>query len=105
MYTKLILLDITEFPQPVSNQIKIPEVGNVINGKSKRSADLKDMASATVKVAIVCDLDFGKLFKHDRQKILDYWTVYFWDISLRFKTLPSVDISFRINSVTVIAVS
>lgn len=60
--------------------------------------------NAIVEVAIVCDKEFGTLFQHNRQKIIDYFSVYFWDISMRFKTLPSSNISFRITSVVMIAV-
>ncbi|ODM87830.1 Venom metalloproteinase 3 [Orchesella cincta] len=52
---------------------------------------------------MVCDKEFGDVFQHDRVKILDYLTVYFWDINLRYKTLPSINLSFRVTGVVVIS--
>lgn len=40
-----------------------------------------------METLIVCDEEWSALFNYDRQKIIDYWTVYFWDINLRFSTL------------------
>ncbi|ODN06444.1 A disintegrin and metalloproteinase with thrombospondin motifs 13 [Orchesella cincta] len=59
--------------------------------------------NAVVEVVVVCDKEWGDVFQHDRKKILDYWTLYFWDINLRFKTLPSNSISFRVNGIVVIS--
>lgn len=60
--------------------------------------------NVVVEVAIVCDKEFGDLFHHNRQKILEYWTVFHWDVNMFYKTLPSSNVSFKITSVTLINV-
>jgi len=56
-------------------------------------------------MVIVCDKEFGDIFGHNNQRILEYFTVYMWDVNMRYKTLPSNNISFRINGIVVISVS
>ncbi|ODM87991.1 Venom metalloproteinase 3, partial [Orchesella cincta] len=58
---------------------------------------------AVAEILVVCDKEFGDIFQHDRVKILDYLTVYFWDINLRYKTLPNINLSFRVTGVVVIS--
>lgn len=67
-------------------------------------ADAGEPVIATVEVAIVCDKEFADKFNHDERKIQDYFTAWFWDVTMRFRTLPSSSISFRITSLTVIKV-
>jgi len=67
-----------------------------------RTAEAVD---AVVEMVIVCDKEFGDVFGHDNQKILEYLTVYMWDVNMRYKTLPSVNLSFRITGIIIISVS
>jgi len=60
---------------------------------------------AIVEMVIVCDKEFGDIFGHNNQRILEYLTVYMWHLNMRYKTLPSVNLSFRITGVIVISVS
>jgi len=57
-----------------------------------------------VELVIVCDKELSELFNYDEKKLLDYYTIALWDINLRYKTLPSVDISIRLNGIVVISV-
>ncbi|CAL8143682.1 unnamed protein product [Orchesella dallaii] len=59
--------------------------------------------NAVVEVVLVLDKEFGDIFHHDRRRILDYFTVYFWDVNLRYKTLPSNNVSFRITGIVIIS--
>jgi len=52
----------------------------------------------------VCDKEFGDIFGQNNQKILNYFTVYMWDVNMRYKSLPSDNISFRINGIVLISV-
>jgi len=72
------------------------------NGSNLRADESVD---AVVETVIVCDKEFGDVFGHNNQKILEYLTVYMWDVNMRYKTLPSVNISFRITGIIVISVS
>lgn len=56
-----------------------------------------------VEVLVVCDKEFSDIFNQDRNKIVDYLTMYFWDVNVRYRTLPSVDISFRVTGVVLIS--
>ncbi|XP_021953584.1 uncharacterized protein LOC110850459 [Folsomia candida] len=56
---------------------------------------------ANIEIVIVVDKEFGDLFSHNYQRIVDYLTVYFWDVNIRYKTLPSLDISFRVNGLLI----
>lgn len=80
-----------------------------IRGRQKRSAPSADYSSEqpvdiVVEVALFCDKEFGELFQYDRQQIIDYWTVFFWDVTLRFKTLQRTSVSFRVTSLTLLTV-
>jgi len=72
------------------------------NGTMMSAAESVD---AVVEMVIVCDKEFGDIFGHNNQKILEYLTVYMWDVNMRYKTLPSVNLSFRITGIVVISVS
>lgn len=69
--------------------------------ESDNSESTGNSSNFIVEMALVCDKEFSDVFRHDRQKILDYWTVFLWDLAMRYRTLFSVTISFRITSVTV----
>ena len=58
--------------------------------------------TAIVELMIVCDKEFGDLFAHNRQRILDYWTVYMYDVNRRYATLTSDAVSFRVNGILII---
>lgn len=75
----------------------ISKSGNVVN-------PLDSVPPVLIEVAIVCDKDFGADYQHNRQKIVDFWTSYFWDITARFGTLVSVSVKFSVTSITVIKV-
>ncbi|ODM87998.1 Venom metalloproteinase antarease-like [Orchesella cincta] len=77
----------------------------VVNGKSpiKQSSPNAAANDAVAEILVVCDKEFGDVFQHDRVKILDYLTVYFWDVNLRYKTLPSINLTFRVTGVVVIS--
>lgn len=60
---------------------------------------------ANIEIVIVVDKEFGDLFSHNYQRIVDYLTVYFWDVNIRYKTLPSLDISFRVNGLLIMEVN
>ncbi|ODN06445.1 A disintegrin and metalloproteinase with thrombospondin motifs 17 [Orchesella cincta] len=77
------------------------DIGRTLTWNEERQ---EEAVNAVVEVVIICDKEFGDAFQHDRVKILDYLTVYFWDINLRFKTLPSSNISFRVTGVVIISV-
>lgn len=57
-----------------------------------------------VETLVVVDKEFADVFQHDRKQIIDYLTTYFWDVNMRFKTLPSVNLSFRVTGVMIISV-
>lgn len=50
------------------------------------------------------DKELGDLFQQNYQKIVDYLTVYFWDVNMRYKTLWSVDLSIRVNGILIMDV-
>ncbi len=58
-----------------------------------------------VELVIVVDKDFGDKFNQDYYAVVDYLTIYFWDVNMRYKTLPSVDVSFRVNGLLIMEVS
>jgi len=60
--------------------------------------------NAVVELVVVFDKEFGDIFGHNRQSILDYLTVYMWDVNMRYTTLTRDSVRFRINGVVVIAV-
>lgn len=60
---------------------------------------------AVIELAIVVDKDLGDLFYQDYQKIVDYLTIYFWDVNIRYKSLWSVDNSIQVNALLIMAVS
>lgn len=64
----------------------------------------KNNTRLIVDVAIVCDKEFSDLFSHNRKKLLNYWTVRFRHVSMHFLTIPDVEISFHVTSVTAISV-
>jgi len=57
-----------------------------------------------VELVLVCDKELSELFDYDEKKLLDYFTIALWDMNLRYKTLPSVDISIRLNGIVIISV-
>lgn len=57
-----------------------------------------------VEVLVVIDKELGDVFQGNYGKIVDYLSIYFWDINTRYKSLWSVDISFRFSEVLVIRV-
>lgn len=59
---------------------------------------------AVIELAIVVDKEFGDIFQQNYQKIINYLTIYFWDVNMRYKTLWSVDISIRVNALLIMAV-
>lgn len=64
-----------------------------------------DRKSAVTDVAIVCDKDFSAIFNHNRTKILEYWSLRFYEINMHFMSLPSTNITFRVTSLTLMKVS
>ncbi|CAL8143695.1 unnamed protein product [Orchesella dallaii] len=84
-------------PQNRSDYI---DIGRKLTFSTQRQINGVD---AVVELLVVCDKEFGDVFQHNRVRILDYLTVYFWDVNLRYKTLPSNNISFRVTGVVVIA--
>ena len=70
------------------------------NGIQKAGSPSK----ADVELLIVCDKAFSERFDHDRQKMIDYWAVYMWDVNMRFETLRTVHITFHVTSLNIINV-
>jgi hypothetical protein len=56
-----------------------------------------------VELVIVCDKEFSDAFGQDKKRVLDYLTVYMWDFNLRYKSLPSNSISFRVSGIVMIS--
>lgn len=75
--------------------------GNLSSGR--RSSRIGG-APAILELVIVVDKEFGDLFSHNYYQIVDYLTVYFWDINIRFKSLTSVDLSLRVNGLLIMEV-
>ncbi|XP_035711815.1 uncharacterized protein LOC118437124 [Folsomia candida] len=71
------------------------------NFSSSKASTRQASGPAIIEAVIVVDKDFGDLFSHNYQRIVDYLTVYFWDVNMRFKTLPSADISIRVNGLLI----
>ncbi|ODN06439.1 Venom metalloproteinase 3 [Orchesella cincta] len=88
----------TLLPPPPQNRTDYIDIGRKLTA-SKQGGSV----NAVVEVVLVLDKEFGDIFQHDRRRILDYFTVYFWDINLRYKTLPSNSVSFRITGIIVIS--
>lgn len=59
---------------------------------------------AVIELVIVVDKEFGDVFQQNYQKVVDYLTIYFWDVNIRYKSLWSVDLSFRVNGLLIMAV-
>lgn len=76
-----------------------------LNGSSlgKKSSLAIPAGGNVVELLIVCDREWGDLFNHDRKQILEYWTTFMWDVNLRYKTMPNVEISFIVVDVLVMA--
>lgn len=74
------------------------------NFSSSKASTRQASGPAIIEVVIVVDKEFGDLFSSNYQRIVDYLTVYFWDLNIRYKTLPSVDISFRVNGLLIMDV-
>ena len=62
-------------------------------------------ADVVVELVIVCDKALSDVFGQDRQRILNYWTVFLWDVNMRYKTLRTDSVSFRLNGLVMISVS
>ncbi len=60
---------------------------------------------AVVEIVLVVDKDLGDVFRQNYNAVVDYLAVYFADVNMRYKTLPSVDISFQVNAVLIMKVS
>jgi hypothetical protein len=58
-----------------------------------------------VEIVLVVDKDLGDVFRQNYNAVVDYLAVYFADVNMRYKTLPSVDISFQVNAVLIMKVS
>ncbi|CAL8112042.1 unnamed protein product [Orchesella dallaii] len=103
----------------VVNGMKIEELNgqaNVYKAQQRNRSDYIDIgrkltppkerksgpSDAVIELLVVCDKEFGDIFSHDRKAILDYLTVYFWDVNLRFETLMLNKITVRITGVVVI---
>lgn len=86
----------------VFNSVKIPE--NVTRTSDKVGAAVLSTGPAVIELLIVVDKEFGDLFQQNYQSIVDYFTVYFWDVNMRYKTLWSVDISIRVNGLLIMKV-
>lgn len=69
-----------------------------VNGRAASSGP------AVIEIVVVVDKEFADLFQQDFQKIIEYLTIYFWDINMRYKTIWSIDISIRINGVLIMEV-
>ncbi|ODN06442.1 Venom metalloproteinase 3 [Orchesella cincta] len=87
-------------PQNRSDYI---DIGRKLTISEQRQTNPALAVDAIVELLVVCDKEFGDVFQHDRAKILEYFTVYFWDVNLRYKTLPSNNISFRVTGIVVIS--
>lgn len=72
-----------------------------ISGFEDNHVAATDEVSATVELAIVCDLDFVKLFK-SYQEIVKYWEIYYWDVAMKFKSLPSSDVSIHVTGLVLV---
>ncbi len=81
----------------------IPD-GNYTRGTDKLAGRAVATGPAVIEIVIVVDKDFGDLFQQNYQKVVDYLTIYFWDVNIRYKTLWSVDISIRVNGLLIMAV-
>lgn len=82
--------------------MKIPE--NVTRSSNKIRGRFTSTGPAVIEVVIVVDKEFGDLFQQNYQQIVNYLTIYFWDVNMRFKSLWSVDISIRVNALLIMSV-
>lgn len=86
----------------VNNLVEIPKhYTRQIDPIAGRAAST---GPAVIELVIVVDKDFGDMFQQNYQKIVDYLTIYFWDVNMRYKSLWSVDLSIRVNGLLIMAV-
>jgi len=69
------------------------------------SDETETLVDNVVELLIICDKKNSNLFKQDEKKILDYFTVTMWGINMIYKTLPSVNISFKIIGIILLKVN
>ncbi|ODM92024.1 Venom metalloproteinase 3, partial [Orchesella cincta] len=86
------------YDQQLQNRSDYIDIGRKLTPSKLRESG---PFNAVVEILVVIDKELGDVFQQDRKKILDYLTVYFWDVNLRFSTLTSNNISVRITGVVV----
>lgn len=84
------------------NPVEIP--ANFTRKVDKLAGRAASTGPAIIEVVIVVDKEFGDVFQQNYQKVVDYLTVYFWDVNMRYKSLWSVDISIRVNGLLIMSV-
>lgn len=78
--------------------------GNSTRTTNKLAGRAASTGPAVIELVIVVDKEFGDVFQQNYQKVVNYLTVYFWDVNIRYKTLWSVDLSIRVNGLLIMAV-
>ncbi|XP_037042773.1 uncharacterized protein LOC119079069 [Bradysia coprophila] len=88
-------------PAARTDYLEIP--GNFTLRADKLAGRATATGPAVIEVVIVVDKAFGDVFQQNYQRVVDYLTIYFWDVNIRYKTLWSVDLSFRVNGLLIMA--
>lgn len=96
---------ITKFSLRIS--VEIPENfrRNSTRGANGLAARVASTGPAVIELVIVVDKEFGDVFQQNYQRVVDYLTIYFWDVNIRYKTLWSVDLSIRVNGLLIMDVN
>lgn len=64
------------------NSVEIP--GNFTRVTDRLAGDAPSTGPAVIEVVVVVDKEFGDVFQQNYQKVVDYLTVYFWDVNIRY---------------------